>query len=120
MSLGPRCSGGLCFPTNVPMRPPVRTVIPVDQVADTPSDHSVGHEGGCSFLFMGRALRTVAFVTISALLSAACGTNDDIASPDPTITPVTATSAQLTAEPLPAPTPTPEPTLYVHGSGLAC
>ena len=94
--------------------------MPVDRVAETPSGHSVGHEGGCSILFMGRALRALFCVTVAALLAAACGTDDDTATPVPTNEPAATTSAQATAEPSPAPTPTPEPTLYVHGSGLAC
>ncbi|MCY3861162.1 MAG: hypothetical protein OXG67_04225 [bacterium] len=69
---------------------------------------------------MGRALRAVACVTVTALLTAACGTDDDSATPDPTAAPVAATAAQVDAEPSLAPTPTPEPTLYVQSSGLAC
>ena len=94
--------------------------MPVDRVADMPSGHSVEHKGGCSFLIMGRALRAVACVIVTALLAAACGTSDDIVSPGPTDAPVATTTAQVTAEPSPAPAPTPEPTLYVHSSGLAC
>ena len=90
---------------------------------------------GCSFLLMGRALRTIAGVSAAALLAAACGTNGDTATPDPTAAQITATAVQATAEPspltpvpnivtstemIPASTPTPEPTLYVHKSGLAC
>ena len=59
-------------------------------------------------------------MAVTALLAAACGTDDDSATPDPTAAPVAATAAQVDAEPSPAPTPTPEPTLYVHSSGLAC
>ena len=94
--------------------------MPVDRVADAPSAHSVGHKGGCSILFMGRALRAVACATVAALLAMACGTNDDIASPGPTEEPVATTEVQVPAEHSTAPTPTPEPTPYVHSSGLAC
>ena len=90
---------------------------------------------GCSFLHVGRALRAIAGVILAALLAAACGTNDDSATPDPTAVPVTATAMQATAEPshltpvptiatstdpTPAGTPTPAPTIYVHKSDLAC
>ena len=92
----------------------------MNRVADAPSGHSVGHKGSCSILFMEKALRAVACATVTALLAAACGTNDEIVSPGPTDAPVATTTAQVTAEPSPAPTPTPEPTLYVHSSGLAC
>ena len=40
-------------------------------------------------MFMGRALRAVACVAATALLTAACGTDDDSATaPDPTAAPV--------------------------------
>ena len=84
--------------------------MPVDRVPDMPSGHSVGREGGCSILFMGRALQAVVCVTVTALLAAACGTNDDTASPDPIDEPVATSTPHVTAEPSPAtPDPADEP-----------
>lgn len=96
--------------------------------------------GDCRFLLVGMRLKSLPVsalpsIVAVALVAVACGTSNDTAIPDPTITPVTAASSQVTAEPSPAapvppiatptettstPTPTPEPTLYVHSSGLAC